>query len=159
MFEVPEQSATRKVTRVSSGYQSSPFQGDIRTIPAVAERFWVNLGGSRVLPSHSNIFALKECGGSTTRPESASENNVPTPICLSLIYQNQIHANTTTETTRSGISQLTKKANRWRPASRNPFAHASVCVEIALGSSSRKTTSSTMATKTIETSNACHTKG
>ena len=73
MFEVPEEVTTRKAARVSSAYQSSLFEGDMRTIPAVAERIRRNLGGSDVLPPHETTFVLKSCGGSTSRPEFAFE--------------------------------------------------------------------------------------
>ena len=59
MFEVPKEVASRKAARVSSAYQSSPFKGDMRTIPAVAERFCEVLGGSDVLPPFETTVFLK----------------------------------------------------------------------------------------------------
>ena len=58
-FEVPEEVATRKAARVSSAYQSRPFEGDMRTIPAAAERFCEHLGGSDVLPPFETTVVLK----------------------------------------------------------------------------------------------------
>ena len=59
MFDVPKEVASRKAARVSSAYQSSPFKGDMWTIPAAAERICVNLGGSDVLPPFETTVFLK----------------------------------------------------------------------------------------------------
>ena len=59
MFKVPEEIASRKAARVSSAYQSSPFKGDMRTIPTAAERICANLGGSDVLPPFETTVVLK----------------------------------------------------------------------------------------------------